>query len=618
MEQLSPSSSSSPNRSQAQKRRPRKPLNCDPCRHSKLKCDRGLPCATCLKRGWQDSCAYGSNFTGPQKRRRTRLEAVEPVPQQQIQLQSVEVTETVSSPSSTPEPIQQRWDHILRRPSVERSVIPDSPNPTVTLSFGPCVPITELLALLPPTSVTEYLVCRYFGTLSSLFHILHGPTFQTQYLEFLEAPEKTSLSWLAVLFAIISLTLKTIEPTDAGLVVLWQDTTIPRDLSVLSQKYRNAAMTALSQDQFLVRHDLSTLEALLILVHMISHNEGPEYGWALLGSALNIAIALRCHTDIEGPNCIEQERRRRCWAGILIIHTYQALCFRDIDLTFLLNMKATMPAWVNDKDIQEHSIKQSPKDSPCEFTDTSLLKFQVRLFQLSTQICSHISGDDKLNTTILHQYDTAVAKEQLQWDAAYLVNGRRSILNTAGYAHWCMLQTYAHQLYLLLHRPFHSSKASHFRAESRDKCIKSGLALLDVHHQFYELPRLKCYRWLVKGAISCNALHGAVALTSCMLDMPDDSDLTEHISTIDAAITRMEALKMKSPACSSVYRVIRCLRSYLSKRDPAPTFLPEDVELRFEDWATNVDWFRPDGIDWELWGSAYITPQTDDATTMMT
>jgi hypothetical protein len=26
--------------------------------------------------------------------------------------------------------------------------------------------------------------------------------------------------------------------------------------------------------------------------------------------------------------------------------------------------------------------------------------------------------------------------------------------------------------------------------------------------------------------------------------------------------------------------------------------MPEDVELRFEDWATNVDWFRPDGIDW--------------------
>lgn len=39
-------------------------------------------------------------------------------------------------------------------------------------------------------------------------------------------------------------------------------------------------------------------------------------------------------------------------------------------------------------------------------------------------------------------------------------------------------------------------------------------------------------------------------------------------------------------------------RSYLKKREPEPTVLPEDVELRFEDWANNVDWFRPDAIDW--------------------
>ncbi|KAG5659954.1 hypothetical protein KAF25_003476 [Fusarium avenaceum] len=618
MEQLSPSSQSTPASGRAQKRRPRKPLSCDPCRHSKLRCDRQLPCNTCLKRGWQDSCAYGSNFTGRQRRKRMGLEFVEPVTQPQIQVQTAS-RETVSSPSRTPEPIQQRWDDILRRPSVDRSPIrPDSPEPTFTLSFGPSIHITELLAMLPPTSVTEYLVARYFGTLSSLFHILHGPTFQNQYLAFLKEPEKTSLSWLALLFAIISLTLKTTETSDAGLAVLWQDTSFPRDLSVLSQKYRNAAMMALSQDQFLVRHDISTLEALLILVHMISHNEGPEYGWALLGSATNIAMALKCHMDGPVPNCLERQRRRRCWAGILIIHTYQALCFRDIDLTFLLNMKATMPAWVNDSDIIENSITDVSSQSPSRLTDMTLIKFQVRLFQLSTQICSHISGSDKLNQTILHQFDAAVSKEQTEWDSVYLVNGGRSILNTAGYAHWCTLQTYAHQLYLLLHRPFHSSRSNHFRAESREKCIQSGLALLDIHHQFFELPRLKCYRWLVKGAISCNALHGAVALTSCMLDMPGDSDLTEHISAIDAAVVRMEALKMKSPACSNVYRVLRCLRSYLSRREPTQTVMPEHVEMRFEDWANNVDWFRPDAIDWGYWDTNYVTPQTEDTQSMLT
>ncbi|KAF4959282.1 hypothetical protein FSARC_10799 [Fusarium sarcochroum] len=413
--------------------------------------------------------------------------------------------------------------------------------------------------MLPPNSVTEYLVARYFGTLSPLFHILHGPTFQNQYLDFLKDPKRISLSWLALLFAILSLTLKTIEASDVGVTELWQDATLPRDLSAISQKYQNAAMMSLSQDQFLVRHDLCTLEALLILVFMISHNEGPEYGWALLGNALNIGIALRCHMDAQGPNCIDRERRRRCWAGILVVHTHQSLCFRDIDLTFLLNMKAVMPAWVNDTDIQEHGLADlSPQSS--QLTNMALMKFQVRLFQLSTQICEHISGSNRLSTTSLHQFDACVSKEQAEWDAAYLVNGKRSILDTASYAHWCMLQTYAHQLYLLLHRPFHSSRSSHFRNESRDKCIKSGLALLDIHHQFFELPRLKCYRWLVKGAISCNALHGAVALTSCMLDMPEDSDLTEHISAIDGAVSRLEALKTKSQACSHVYPILRCLR----------------------------------------------------------
>lgn len=39
-------------------------------------------------------------------------------------------------------------------------------------------------------------------------------------------------------------------------------------------------------------------------------------------------------------------------------------------------------------------------------------------------------------------------------------------------------------------------------------------------------------------------------------------------------------------------------RSYLSRREPTQTVMPEHIEMRFEDWANNVDWFRPDAIDW--------------------
>jgi hypothetical protein len=39
-------------------------------------------------------------------------------------------------------------------------------------------------------------------------------------------------------------------------------------------------------------------------------------------------------------------------------------------------------------------------------------------------------------------------------------------------------------------------------------------------------------------------------------------------------------------------------RSYLSRKEPTETVMPEHIEMRFEDWANNVDWFRPDAIDW--------------------
>lgn len=557
MEQLSPSTLNSSERDQYRNRRARKPLSCDPCRHSKLKCDRQLPCATCLKRGWQDSCAYGSNFSRPQRRHGTRTGNAASLSQSRCQAQ---LTETPEPASPQSEPIHRRWDSILRRPSVERNSAVRTPTEvTFTLFFGPSTPKSELLAMLPPSSICEYLITRYFSLLSPLFHVLHGPTFQKQYSAFLGNSEQASLSWIALLFAICSLTLKTLNIDDIGLTELWQDSTSLRDLSVYSRRYRDAAMMALAQDQFLVFHDLNTLETLLILVYTISHSEGPEYGWALLGAALNISIALRCHVDTQESDCIERERRRRCWAGVLVLHTHQLLCFRDINLRFLFDMEAKMPLWINDVDIHEHTITESLQESSSRPTDMSLMKFQVHLFQLSTQICSHITGSDRLNHQTLRQFDDAIGNEQRQWDSLYLVNGARSILNTAGYAHWCILQTYAHQLYLLLHRPFHSSRSSHFRTDSRDRCVKSGLALLDIHHHFYELPRLNCYRWLVKGAISCNALHGAVALTSCILDMPRDCGRAEHVSAIDAVVRRLKALKDKSPACSNIYPILCCL-----------------------------------------------------------
>ncbi|KAK7887954.1 hypothetical protein LTR67_009348 [Exophiala xenobiotica] len=48
-------------------KRNRQPLSCAPCRMKKLRCDRGHPCETCVKKGDTASCTYGKSPLMPSK-----------------------------------------------------------------------------------------------------------------------------------------------------------------------------------------------------------------------------------------------------------------------------------------------------------------------------------------------------------------------------------------------------------------------------------------------------------------------------------------------------------------------------------------------------------------------
>lgn len=288
-----------------------------------------------------------------------------------------------------------------------------------------------------------------------------------------------------------------------------------------------------------------------MVIYNLSHNESVDQGWALLGMALNIGIALRCNVDSQGLNHLETERRRRCWVGILTLHTYQAILFRDIDMSFLLDIKTTMPADVNDADITQEGISR-PSSAP---TQMSVMMFKVQLFRISTQICHHISGPSRLEVEPLNEFDATIAEEQQRWDSAYLVDGAPNILDSS-YAYWCILQTYAHQLYLLLHRPFRHSRSPHFLATSRERCIASSAALIGIHRQIYEVPLLRPYLWLLRGVTSLKALHAAVALNSCLLDMSPSFESGLYREELNKLVLRMENLSRRSAICLKAHRIL--------------------------------------------------------------
>lgn len=532
-------------------RRKRKTINCEPCRRSKLRCDRQHPCGSCKRRKRELSCFFEVNpdaYQTPTRPRTLTISSFSGPPP------DPSVSDTVQEP-----PGSSHWDTVLERPAPEQ--YDDTLSP---LSMGPRMSFQEILDTLPPRPCCDYLVSHFFTNIAALFPILHGPTFQKQYIAFMEQPQDVDLAWLALLFALCSLVLNTMDASDSRLAYLWSN--LPFDLAQpttgpVSRRLLQTAMSCLFQDQFLTRHKFSTFEALLMVIYSTSHNGSVDQGWALLGMALNMGIALRCNTDDQSLGPVESERRRRCWAGMLTLHTYQCILFRDIDMSFLLDIKATMPIDANDSDITEGGISQPPSRS--RTTQMSVMMCKLRLFRLSAQICRHISGPSRLNQKPLHQFDEAIAEEQTRWDATYLVDGSPSVLDSTSYAHWCILQTYAHHLYLLIHRPFHHSKSSCFLPSSRNRCISSGTALLSLHRQIYEAPLLRNYLWLLNGVTTLKALHAAVALNSCLLDMPSSDavvDVAVCREEMDKLVLRIGNLSARSMICLKAHRILSSLQ----------------------------------------------------------
>ncbi|KAJ2990807.1 hypothetical protein NUW58_g2771 [Xylaria curta] len=587
------------------------------------------PCVSCVRRKCVDSCIYER----PSGASRTRespapaegdLEPERPSAPYQSRIRH-SICEGIQAPKDSGPGsnrsadlrehhalTHERWEEVLQRPMNPNEPSTFAPDDTASRAAGVCFPFpseselttSDLLAMLPSAPSCEYLISRFFMFMSQFFPILHGPTFQTEYAAFIRNPSAVDFSWLAVLFMLLSIGLHTLDYDDALPVDIRPNRSPLRDSSIPTRRYREAAMICLSKDQFLTRYRLSTLQALLLIVYEFCHEEGVERGWTLLGIALNISIALHCNAEPAPPGltCIEIERRRRCWAGLLSLYAYQMVSYPGVNMLFLTNVTGTMPADVNDADISENSISR-PSRQP---THMSVMIFKIRLFQLSSRICRHLKGPNKLDEKTRDLFDAEIAEEQRQWDAIFLVNGDDevpSLLDFSNFAHWSM-KFHGHHLYLLIHQPFcrPRSNSNCFRQQSRAKCIASGAALLEMHRRFWELPRLRPLRWTLHGLHSFYAVHGAVALASCLLE--EESHISDSLQYRDAfisAVDRIGKLQHRSPICLKAYPILSQLQALLfpdQHKWPNPansTFLET-----FDTWVDNLQWLNPNPADWNF------------------
>ncbi|TGO72872.1 hypothetical protein BELL_0411g00140 [Botrytis elliptica] len=489
----------------------------------------------------------------------------------------------------------------------------DSPPADVGFPFSASassssISIDGLLSILPPTRQCTYLKDMYFSVLSPLFHILHDPTFHSQYQQFVENPASTSPSWLAILFVLLALAVTTLDDNDPILRDLGRGADSFANIRVLGKRYREGAMQCLGrQGVFWGKHNVQSLQALILLVYAMNHNQDPT--WTILGTTYHVAIALGCHVDpsILHLDPIQSEERRRCWAGLMMLYTIQTTALGITDSFWTCKNTVRLPADVNDTDITLTDI-QTPSPGP---TQMSYLLFKFQLYDLASAICRETFTSSTPSARTIKDLDAQICAAQELWDKRYASHSSRAPVPTHHVVHLHILYGYSHQLFLLLHRPFFAQSLLGLDLEapndSQIRCLASAEALLDIHRTLVETPANRQYMCYTRGLGSFHAFHAAVVLAVALLMPVYRAQYERFKEMLEGALGRFEGMGARSRVCERGARILKFLLAM-----PSPNRIPIEV-VQEQEWDSTrlkgvaaklqaEQWLRPESMDWDGWG----------------
>lgn len=371
-----------------------------------------------------------------------------------------------------------------------------------------------------------------------------------------------STSWLALLFAILAISVSALDDDDHLLSDLGRERTVSRNIKVLSARYRSAALQCLAADGVMTRHTINSLQA-LVLINYARLQRGLPF-WTLLGLTHHVAISMGCDVDPEmfllGP--IEREERRRAWAGLMMLHTIQNTSFGYLSRQ-RFSQDVKMPADVDDNHLLTGpTVTSDPSSSPSTSRPTQMtfLLLTYRLHTISNKICELLFASRQSRHS-MPQLETEILTIRELCDTRYQVDQNQEPLPVQHQANQIILQSHINQLLLLLHRPglclFFQGEITPETCASRAKCVTSAKASLSNFHTLADSPQFAPYKWYTSGLGSFHAFHAAVVLAVDLSLSETRAEFDGKKETLSRALDLFASLSVRSPFSSKAVPVIR-------------------------------------------------------------
>jgi hypothetical protein len=533
---------------------------CNQCQKSKLRCDRGQPCGSCVKKGEGIACNYqmttesriDDSRKGVAEERLLHLESmVKELMQNQSPAQAGNkaISSTIVAtppeerphapgesindiPSEQPESTRYvgstHWSAILDDIHELKAVIgsaaddhEDEEEPLLSeaplfdreLIFGTSkdYSVQQILSQdLPPKIEIDRLLSVYFRGETYIVTFVHTYHFQRQYREFWSDTTNVNPLWLSMLFSICHMACLIGE---AGSIHTSQSAKAKG-----RSNFHTAAGKCLVLGQY-HRPQQFTLEALAMYGHCKnlgtldpSREAGP-----ILGMVVRIAYEMGYHRDPDSFGsftAFEGEMRRRFWAAIKQM---------DLMISFMLGLPSNIkaencdtksPRNLLDSDFDENTQVLPPPRSENE--PTRLLWFIVKERQMISfgKVCQDaLSFREKSETEII-QLDNEVREIHTTIPDVLRVQPISESIADAPFL--IMTRIYLEFIHLKTLCVLHRKYMARGNDYSTKTCIEAGTRLvslfLDAYKEFAPGGQLDTERWMLVNFTMNDFLLGVMVL----------------------------------------------------------------------------------------------------------
>lgn len=389
----------------------------------------------------------------------------------------------------------------------------------------------EIMAAYPSKVDADRLIARYFNAYDPSVHVIHGPSFQKQYDKHWLSPGETSVVWLGMCFAMMTLALQSYnragdEPPEY------------RGKSLdLSNEYRKLTAQCLLLSDMTQAHP-QTLETLILHVQAeYARSRDAEPAVLLLtGICVRLAMRMGYHRD-PGPHPavppFQGEMRRRVW-------TFVRQC--DLLISFQFGLPAMIrndhvdteiPRNLYDDELFEEMKVLPPSRPVFEATPMSYMNTKSKmtfLFGRVVERVQSVSNPPSYDETL--KFDAELRELRSQHPPLLKM---RSFQESARDPANLIMQRFGLELVYLrslfvLHRKFIAKGRENPKfSYSRRTCLNASMELLDhqatLHREAQPGGRLRSVKWYISSLTTHDFLLAAMLVCLDLYHTAEDERL---------------------------------------------------------------------------------------------